>query len=93
MKYNKNLKSAFKGKKMSYSTSVTMTKGEKIAINLYIILFIVLILLNIFIFKNIISLIISLFIYIFGLLLLILFFLFRPIHKSERIDNERFFKN
>lgn len=86
MKKNKSIAGFEKSKSVSYSTSVTATTGEKIALFLIAAVVFSVIVFSLII-DNILMFILSI---VFGILLLfgtMLFCVFRPIHKEERIAN------
>lgn len=88
MKINKNIKEFRKIKVMDYSTSVTATKIEKIIIWICFILFLIFMSLAIFVFESIAAMIITFILGYIVLFSLMLFFIFRPLHKKERINNQ-----
>lgn len=88
MKNNKNIVGFEKSKSVNYSTSVTATKGEKIAIFSITALVFAVIVFSLII-DNTLMFILSI---VFGILLIfgsMLFCIFRPIHKEERIANSQ----
>ena len=86
MKKNKSIVGFQKSKSVNYSTSVTATKGEKIAIfSVVVVAFAVMVFS--FIVANTLVFILSV---AFGMLLIfgtMIFCVFRPAHKKERMEN------
>lgn len=92
MKYRKNIAGFEKSKSLNYSTSVTATKGEKIVLFLSVLVYFSMIFISIFVLKNIFISIIIFVVGIFALMGLMVFFIFRPLHMEERMENERLAK-
>lgn len=87
MKRQIELFSFRKGRELNYSTSVTATKGEKIAVWVCVLLLLCAVLAALFVFKNTLAFVLSIvggIILIFGV---ILFCILRPKHREERIQN------
>lgn len=88
MKKNINIAGFKKAKSVHYSTSVTATKGEKIAVFLTTAAVFATIVASIIIGK-ILMFVLSI---VFGILLIfgiMIFCVFRPVHKKERIANSK----
>lgn len=92
MKYRKNIMGFEKSKSINYSTSVTVTKGEQIAIWSTVIIYMILMLISLFIIQSLAITITILVIGIFVIMGLMIFFVFRPLHKEERIKNSQITK-
>lgn len=76
-----------KGWEVNYSTSVTATKGEKIALLVCVLLVMCAVLASLFVFKSMLAFILCT---VGGILLLfgvMIFCIFRPKHKEERMQN------
>lgn len=87
MKKRKEIAGFRKGRELHYSTSVSATKGEQIAIWGCVLLFICAVLSALFVLKSILAFVLSVvggMILIFGVML---FCVFRPKHKEERLQN------
>lgn len=87
MKYRKNIMGFEKSKSINYNTSVTATKGEQIAIWSVVIIYMVLILISLFIIQSLAITITILVVGMFVIMGLMIFFIFRPLHKEERLKN------
>lgn len=87
MKYNEKIAGFEKSKSINYSTQVTATKGEKIALWISVIIFFTLMFFSMFILKNIFITIIIMVVGIFSIISLMFFCVFRPLHKEERQRN------
>lgn len=86
MKKNKSIVGFQKSKSVNYSTSVTATKGEKIAIFSVVVVAFAIMVFS-FIIANTLVFILSV---AFGMLLIfgtMIFCVFRPAHKKERMEN------
>lgn len=88
MKYTKQIAGFRKEKGVNYHTSLSLTKGEQIAVWIFAILFMVIVLLSIFVIKNILFMVLTTVGSILVMFFMVLFFLFRPLHKEERIKNQ-----
>ncbi|MBD5530616.1 MAG: hypothetical protein HDQ98_00220 [Lachnospiraceae bacterium] len=87
MKKRKEIAGFRKGRAMNYSTSVTATKGEQTVIWLCVLMVICAVLVALFVFKSMLALFLSIFggiILLFGVML---FCMFRPKHREERLQN------
>lgn len=87
MKYRKEIAGFRKEKGVNYNTTVTATKGEQIAIWISVVIFMIMVLLSIFVFKSVIAFIIVVATSILSIFLMMIVFIFRPIHKEERLKN------
>ncbi len=86
MKKNKSIVGFQKSKSVNYSTSVTATKGEKIAIFSVVVVAFAIMVFS-FIIANTLVFILSV---AFGMFLIfgtMIFCVFRPAHKKERMEN------
>lgn len=88
MRYSKQIAGFRKEKGVNYHTTVTLTKGEQIAVWIFAILFMMMVLLSIFVIKNILFMVLTTVGSILVMFFMILFFLFRSLHKGERIKNQ-----
>lgn len=89
MKYRKKIMGFEKSKSINYSTSVTATKGEQIAIWSVVIIYFVLILISLFIIKDLVIIITIIAGGIFVIMGIMFFIIFRPLHKEERLRNSQ----
>ncbi len=87
MKTRKEIAGFRKGKELHYSTSVTATKGEQTVIWLCVLLVMCVVLVAIFVFKSMLALFLSIFGGILLLFGVMLFCVFRPKHREERLQN------
>lgn len=92
MRIKKNIAGFEKKKSINYNTSVTATKGEKAVIWISLIIYVVMLLVSVFVFKNITVTIITMIVGIFVIMGLMVFCVFRPLHKEERKRNTRLIK-
>lgn len=87
MKMRKEIAGFRKGRSMNYFTSVTATKAEQTVIWLCVLLVMCVVLVAIFVLKSTLVLILSILggvILLFGVML---FCVFRPKHREERLQN------
>lgn len=88
MKYTKQIAGFRKEKGVNYHTKITLTKGEQIAIWIFAILFTIMVILSMFVVKNVLFMVLTTLGSILVLFSMVLFFLLRPLHKEERIKNQ-----
>lgn len=87
MKYDKNIAGFEKSKSTHYSTKVTATKGERIAIWTSFVFVFALVFFSIFFLKNLVTMFITIGVGIIILFAIMFFCVFRPLHKEERQKN------
>lgn len=87
MKMRKEIAGFRKGRSMNYFTSVTATKGEQTVIWLCVLLVMCAVLVALFVFKSMLALFLSIFGGILLLFGVMLFCVFRPKHREERLQN------
>lgn len=92
MKYRKNIMGFEKSKSINYNTSVTATKGEIIAIWSTFIIYMILIIVSLFMIKSLAITITILVVGMFVIMGIMIFFIFRPLHKEERLKNSQITK-
>ena len=92
MMIKKNIAGFEKKQSINYNTSVTATKGEKVVIWISVIIYVVMLLVSAFVFKNITVTIITMVVGIFVIMGVMVFCIFRPLHKEERKRNSRLIK-